>query len=152
MKLLAQESRAERFNFVVAAVAVHDAKFLILKRSANENLLPGVWALPGGSVNFLEDVEDAVRRELREETGLRGEVAALIGHSSFRSTIPGTEVRLHNVQLNFLMTVHGADVVLDPRNHTEYRWMSFKKQSLRTLDEFTQKIVESAISFQGDVG
>lgn len=42
-----------------------DGRIVLIQRSDN-----GKWALPGGMVNWGEDIATTVRRELKEETGL----------------------------------------------------------------------------------
>jgi len=53
----------------VFAFYKNEAKLLLINR-ANEPF-KGKWALPGGFVNMDEELEDAVVRELEEETGLK---------------------------------------------------------------------------------
>lgn len=45
-------------------------KVLLVKRSNHPGI--GYWALPGGFVNLKENLEDTARRELEEETGVKG--------------------------------------------------------------------------------
>jgi 8-oxo-dGTP diphosphatase len=52
----------------VGAVIVKDGKVLIIKR-ANDPF-KGQWSIPGGRVELGESLAEAVRREMREETGL----------------------------------------------------------------------------------
>jgi ADP-ribose pyrophosphatase YjhB (NUDIX family) len=63
----------------VAAYAVcrDDAGRLLLVRIADGYSGAGKWTLPGGGLEFGEDPQDAVVRELAEETGLTGRVGAL---------------------------------------------------------------------------
>ncbi|MEO2264026.1 NUDIX hydrolase [Lachnospiraceae bacterium HCP28S3_F9] len=45
-------------------------KLLLVKRSNHPSI--GYWALPGGFINIKEDLDDTARRELEEETGVKG--------------------------------------------------------------------------------
>ena len=50
------------------AAIVRGGRILLVKRVRPPEA--GAWSLPGGKVDFLERVEDAIRREILEETGL----------------------------------------------------------------------------------
>lgn len=74
----------------------------------------GTWSLPGGGVEFDETVEQAVVRELMEETGYEVEVGQLLG---IRHHTVAAERRIHEngrpmkaVQVVFRATVVGGEL------------------------------------------
>ncbi len=62
---------------VLGVVANTDGRFLITKRVMTKAWAPGAWEVSGGAAKAGEDSEDAVRREVLEETGL--DVASFSG-------------------------------------------------------------------------
>ena len=54
--------------FAVSAVVLRAGRVLLVRRGRDPGA--GLWSLPGGRVEWGEGIGDALRRELREETGL----------------------------------------------------------------------------------
>jgi 8-oxo-dGTP diphosphatase len=86
----------------------------------------GQWTLPGGGLDFGEDPEDGLRRELDEETGLAGDVGELLG---VRSAIlePGETASGHRVQtvgLLYRVTITGGTLRDETGGSTDMaRWV-----------------------------
>lgn len=97
----------------VGAVALDGAGRILLVRRANPPA-QYQWSIPGGRVEDGEDWRDAVLRELTEETGVTGEVGALIG--VIRRDAPGGDVyviRDYAVQVAGDALVRAGDDALD---------------------------------------
>ncbi|RLE94819.1 MAG: hypothetical protein DRN04_01875 [Thermoprotei archaeon] len=60
----------------VGAVVLKNGRILLIKRGKEPG--KGLWSIPGGAVQAGERLEEAVLRELYEETGLTGKVGELI--------------------------------------------------------------------------
>ncbi len=61
----------------VDAVWIREGTVLLVRRGRAP--FRGFWALPGGFVELRETVEEALVRELREETGLVGRPLGIVG-------------------------------------------------------------------------
>lgn len=98
---------------MVAGAIVHDGRVLLAQRNRPSELA-GLWELPGGKVEPGETVEDALRRELREELGVEVRGARRFGAAV---TLPnGAVLCAYRVDL-----VSGTPAPLD---HAALRWVT----------------------------
>jgi len=88
---------------VDAIILIKDSIVLIRRRNPP---FRGMWALPGGFVEYGETVEHAVRREAKEETGLDVEIERLVGVYSD----PDRDPRGHTVSICFLCRPVGGSL------------------------------------------
>jgi 8-oxo-dGTP diphosphatase len=91
---------------VDGVILVGDSIVLVKRRNPP---YAGMWALPGGFVEYGETVEDAVKREIMEETGLAVEIEKLVGVYSD----PGRDPRGHTVSVVFLCKKAGGSLKAD---------------------------------------
>ena len=92
----------------VGALIIEDGRILLVERG-NPPLM-GYWSLPGGGVETGERLEEAIRREVREETGLEIEVLDLL--EIFERIMADAEGRIeyHYVLIDYICRPTGGDL------------------------------------------
>jgi len=92
----------DRPRLAVDALILIDDKLVLVRRGNDP--FKGKYALPGGFVEFGETTEEAVRREIMEETGLRTKVSRLLGVYS----TPDRDPRGHTVSVAYVVKKVGG--------------------------------------------
>jgi len=96
---------------------------LLVKRGVNSKNEAGVWSKPGGAVEFGEKVEDAVKREIKEELGVDIELTKFLG---FTNHIIKSENQ-HWVTFNYLAKItEGEPKIMEPEKIAEIKWFDLK--------------------------
>ena len=103
----------------VGAVVVDGSKLLLVRRGHGP--ARGKWAVPGGKVQLGEPLEQAVLRELAEETGLVGIRGDLQGWAEM--TGPGS----HYVVLDFAVTVSEPGTAQAGSDAAEVAWVPLEE-------------------------
>ncbi len=101
----------------VGAIVVDQDRVLLLKRRKEPE--PGCWGIQGGAVKFGETIEDAVKRELKEELSVEVELVALLGVTDH--ILPHAGV--HWVSPVFLARIaSGSPKNAERDKHSDLRW------------------------------
>ncbi|CAN5273087.1 MAG: NUDIX hydrolase [Nocardioides sp.] len=111
-----QPTRVQR---VAAYALIRRDDSVLLTRISSKGFHAGSWTLPGGGIDFGESPQDALVREVEEETGLRctvGEVIAVDDVSIRGSSPAGRWEEFHGVHLIFAAEVADQVAVgVEPR-------------------------------------
>src|SRR5712672_893680 len=99
-------SYPERPIVGVGAIVLDGDRVLLVKRAHEP--LKGEWSVPGGAVEVGETLEDAIRREVREETCLDIEVGPIVDVLDRIRHDPEGRVEFHYVLVDFVCTRVGG--------------------------------------------
>jgi nucleoside triphosphatase len=99
------------------------------------------YTVPGGHIELGERAEDAIRREVKEETGLDSEPVELliVQQAIYPKNYCKHE---HFIFMDYVCKAKSTDVKLDGRELQEYVWVSPEEALGLDLEEYTRNFVE----------
>lgn len=97
-------------------------KVFLPKRADTKKFLPGLYELPGGHVDFGEDIIAGLKREIMEEFGMNINVGDPFAAFTYRNTVKGS----HSIEVIYFATFSDPleQITIHPEDHSEYRWLS----------------------------
>ena len=130
----------------VGAVIVKEGKVLLVKRGKSPSF--GEWSIPGGAVNVGESLEQALLREIKEETGLVINIGKPIEILDKICRDEKGKVKYHYIILDY-----AGDYVkgkLEPSSDIlDARFVSPEKLDRFGVNESTKKVIEKALEDSG---
>lgn len=102
------------------AIILNNRKALIIQRSYGDISGSGSWEFAGGKLEFGEDLETGLKREIMEEVGLSVKIERLLYASTFLS-----KENRQTVILNYLCHSLSDQVILS-KEHENYIWADKK--------------------------
>ena len=105
----------------VGAVIVDAGRVLLIKRG--QPPLQGRWSLPGGVVEVGETLQEALVREVREETGLEVEVGPVVEVLERIEREADNRVEYHYVIIDYRCLVRGGQLTCGS-DADEGRWVT----------------------------
>ena len=116
------------------AAIVRNGQILLIKRLRPPEA--GCWSLPGGKVDYLERVADAVVREIQEEIGVAIALERMIGMVE----MVGLDDQHWVSPIYRARIVAGEPRVCEPEKHAELAWFALDRApaplSLAARDAF----------------
>jgi 8-oxo-dGTP diphosphatase len=125
----------------VGGVIVQEGRVLLIRRG--QAPLKGEWSLPGGVVELGETLEQAVCREVLEETGFVVEVLEVVKAFDRISRDGEGRVQYHYVLVDFLCRVVGGALACGS-DALEGRWAAV--DDLEGLTPLTVEVIRKALA------
>lgn len=119
-----------------AIILDNQQRILLIKKNSHQKISPGAWMIPGWTLEFWEDIEDMLCREVLEEVGLR-----IISHK-FITTQKMIIGDTHWIGLYYLCTT--KDLVytnMEPEKHEKVDWIGMDKLPDMVDKELIKKVL-----------
>ena len=133
----------------VGAVVLDGAQVLLIKRGHAP--LKGQWSLPGGGVEIGETLEQAIAREVLEETGLTIEVGPMVEVLDRISRDADGRVEHHFVLVDFVCRPRGG-VLRGASDAEDAAWVALADLPRYGVAAVTVSVIQKAVSRGFDTG
>ena len=120
-----QKDEMKKVIFVQKVTILHPNdknRILVLKRHAKDISRPSDWDIPGGRARFNETHEEALSREIREETGLDVEnIKPILVSSRVQK-----EDDIYFLYIGYSAKALSEDVIINKEEHETYEWVNIE--------------------------
>jgi 8-oxo-dGTP diphosphatase len=84
--------------------------------------LPDVFEIPGGHIDYGEDIVDGLKREITEELGMTVSVGEPFAAFTYVNDIKDS----HSIEVIYFATFNEPieNITLHPEDYSEYRWFA----------------------------
>ena len=125
----------------MGALIIEGDRILLVERGHEP--LKGWWSLPGGVVEAGERLEDAARREVREETGLEVEIVCLVEIFERIMLDAGGRLEYHYVLMDYLCRPAGGELCAAD-DASRVRWVTELELRDLKITEGTPAVIAKA--------
>ncbi len=131
---------------VGAIIRDQGGKYFLSQRGPQSRNEQGKWEFPGGSVDFGETLQQAIRRELEEEFGVVIEVGELVAVANHIIT----DESQHWVSPTFLCRiVKGQPEIMEPEKCLQFGWFTLSQiEEMISRDEVSGVVAGSVIALK----
>jgi len=131
------ETPAPGHQVITACAFIHHnfdgvEKVFLPRRASTKQFLPNVWELPGGHIDFGEDLLNGLKREIKEEFGMNISVGDPFAAFTYHNHIKQS----HSVEIIFFAQFGEPleNITLNPQDHSELEWFQEKDIFTKVVD------------------
>lgn len=97
-------------------------KIFMAKRADTKRFLPSVYEIPGGHIDFGEEVPVGLMREIKEELGVKVKLGDPFAVFTYHNEVKGS----HSIEVIYFATLVDPieKITIDPKVHSTFGWFS----------------------------
>lgn len=127
-------------RILAGGVVVRGSKALIVMRSKNDDVFPGLWEIPSGKKEPFEKLSDTIIREIKEEVGLKIKIVRIC--NTFNFTVEKQDETRDATQINFVVEIVGSDKVKLSSEHDDYAWVGVTDLDKYNISSETKEAIK----------
>ena len=132
-RFIKTDNISDKFPISIKAIIIDDNKVLCLKNERSE------WDLPGGKIEFNEDVENCLIREIKEETNLSVENLNILKPLNLKFNDVSVMVLIYSASISC------DSPIIISHEHSEYNFFSKSEIKNLNLPENYKNLIEDLI-------
>ena len=132
-RFIKTDSLSDKFPISIKAIIIDDNKVLCLKNERNE------WDFAGGKINFNEDAEECLKREVMQETNLNIKNLNILKPLNLKFNDVPVFVLLYSAEISCVSSISVS------YEHSDYNFFSKSEIMNLNIPEDYKNIIEDLI-------